>query len=72
LATLSSTSIRRHKQKWFGFVRRLKATFPDDETLGQRLAKFIDALNSGEIGAHFSLLQSEAWKWPIRHKRRFE
>lgn len=38
------------QEKWFGFVRRLKATFPDDETLGARLAKFIDALNSGELG----------------------
>lgn len=38
------------QEKWFQFVRRLKATFPDDETLGQRLAKFIDALNAGELG----------------------
>jgi hypothetical protein len=38
------------QELWFKFVRRLKATFPDDETLGARLAKFIAMLESGAIG----------------------
>jgi ParB-like chromosome segregation protein Spo0J len=29
------------QQRWFGFVRQLKTKYPDDETLGSRLAKFI-------------------------------
>lgn len=32
------------QQAWFGFVKRLKLQYPDDETLGQRLAKHIEAL----------------------------
>lgn len=31
------------QQAWFGFVKRLKLQYPDDETLGQRLAKHIEA-----------------------------
>jgi hypothetical protein len=38
------------QELWFKFVRRLKATFPDDETLGARLAKFIAMLEAGSIG----------------------
>jgi hypothetical protein len=32
------------QQGWFAFVKRLKLQYPDDETLGLRLAKFIAAL----------------------------
>jgi hypothetical protein len=32
------------QQQWFAFVKRLKIQYPDDETLGQRLAKHIEAL----------------------------
>jgi hypothetical protein len=31
----------QQQQQWFGLVRQLKAKYPDDETLGSRLAKFI-------------------------------
>jgi hypothetical protein len=32
------------QQHWFAFVKRLKIQYPDAETLGQRLAKHIEAL----------------------------
>lgn len=32
------------QQAWFGFVKRLKLQYPDDETLGGRLSKHIEAL----------------------------
>lgn len=38
------------QELWFKFVRRLKATFPDVETLGARLGQFITNLEAGTIG----------------------
>jgi ParB-like chromosome segregation protein Spo0J len=35
----------QQQQAWFNFVRKLKADYPDAETLGERLALFIEAQN---------------------------
>ena len=37
------------QQAWFAFIRQLKGVFPDDETLGKRLSKFISQIDMDAI-----------------------
>jgi ParB-like chromosome segregation protein Spo0J len=39
------------QELWFGFVRLLKTTYPDEETLGARLAKHLSDSDKGAAAA---------------------